>query len=103
MSWLDSKTVRFKVGNYSKTSTLIIDPVLIFSSFTGSKAYFSMVLPLRRGPMGRCSQAVLYSAAASVSPGAYQTSYQGGSANGGVDMGIFKFSADGSQRVYSNT
>ncbi|HEY1202761.1 MAG TPA: hypothetical protein VGE79_17355, partial [Niastella sp.] len=31
---VDKNTVRFKVGNYSKTSTLVIDPVLIFSSFT---------------------------------------------------------------------
>ena len=29
-------TVRFHVSNYSPSATLIIDPTLVFSSFTGS-------------------------------------------------------------------
>ncbi|THU41056.1 PKD domain-containing protein [Niastella caeni] len=97
----DSKTVRFKVGNYSKTSTLIIDPTLIFSSFTGSRAgqYGFTATP---GPDGSLySGGIVFGNGFPVSPGAYQTSYQGGSANGGVDMGIFRFSPDGSQRMYA--
>jgi gliding motility-associated-like protein len=98
---VDKSTVRFKVGNYSKTSTLVIDPVLIFSSFTGSKAgqYGFTATP---GPDGSLySGGIVFGSGFPVSPGAYQTSYQGGSGNGGVDMGIFKFSPDGSQRVYA--
>jgi gliding motility-associated-like protein len=98
---VDKNTVRFKVGNYSKTSTLVIDPVLIFSSFTGSKAgqYGFTATP---GPDGSLfSGGIVFGSGFPVSPGAYQTSYQGGSTNGGVDMGIFKFSPDGSQRVYA--
>jgi gliding motility-associated-like protein len=97
----DKNTVRFKVGNYSKSNTLIIDPSLIFSSFTGSKAgqYGFTATP---GPDGSLySGGIVFGNGFPVSPGAYQTSYQGGSANGGVDMGIFKFSSDGSQRVYA--
>jgi gliding motility-associated-like protein len=97
----DNNTVRFKVGNYSKTSTLIIDPTLIFSSFTGSKAgqYGFTATP---GPDGSLySGGIVFGNGFPVSNGAYQTSFQGGSANGGVDMGIFKFSPDGSRRVYA--
>ena len=97
----DKNTVRFKVGNYSKTSTLIIDPTLIFSSFTGSRAgqYGFTATP---GPDGSLySGGIVFGNGFPVSPGAYQSSYQGGSANGGVDMGIFKFSPDGSQRMYA--
>jgi gliding motility-associated-like protein len=98
---VDKNTVRFKVGNYSKTSTLVIDPVLIFSSFTGSKAgqYGFTATP---GPDGSLfSGGIVFGSGFPVSPGAYQTTYQGGSSNGGVDMGIFKFSPDGSRRVYA--
>ncbi|MCS3796276.1 PKD domain-containing protein [Niastella sp. OAS944] len=98
---VDKNTVRFKVGNYSKTSTLVIDPVLIFSSFTGSKAgqYGFTATP---GPDGSLfSGGIVFGSGFPVSPGAYQTSYQGGSANGGVDIGIFKFSPDGARRVYA--
>ena len=31
-------TVKFAISEYSKSSTLVIDPVLVFSSFTGSSA-----------------------------------------------------------------
>ena len=97
----DKNTVRFKVSNYSKTSTLIIDPTLIFSSFTGSRAgqYGFTATP---GPDGSLySGGIVFGNGFPVSPGAYQSSFQGGSANGGVDMGIFKFSPDGSQRMYA--
>src|SRR5205085_8519833 len=33
-----ANTVQFVVGNYSKNATLVIDPTLIFSTFTGSTA-----------------------------------------------------------------
>jgi gliding motility-associated-like protein len=97
----DKNTVRFKVGNYSKNNTLIIDPTLIFSSFTGSRAgqYGFTATP---GPDGSLfSGGIVFGNGFPVSPGAYQSSFQGGTANGGVDMGIFKFSPDGSQRVYA--
>ncbi|WP_315820824.1 hypothetical protein [Paraflavitalea speifideaquila] len=35
---MDKNTVKFRVANYSKTSTLVIDPTLVFCSFTGSSA-----------------------------------------------------------------
>lgn len=97
----DNNTVRFKVGKYSPGSTLVIDPSLIFSSFTGSRAgqYGFTATP---GPDGSLySGGIVFGNGFPVSPGAYQSSYQGGSTNGGVDMGIFKFSSDGSQRMYA--
>lgn len=98
---VDNNTVRFKVGNYSKTSTLIIDPTLIFSSFTGSRAgqYGFTATP---GPDGSLfSGGIVFGSGFPTSTGAYQTNFQGGSASGGVDMGIFKFSPNGAQRLYA--
>jgi gliding motility-associated-like protein len=97
----DQHTVRFKVGNYSKNSTLIIDPTLIFSSFTGSRAgqYGFTATP---GPDGSLfSGGIVFGSGFPTSPGAYVTSFIGGSTNGGVDMGIFKFSPNGTQRSYA--
>ncbi|WP_207514466.1 PKD domain-containing protein [Longitalea luteola] len=97
----DKNTVQFKVGNYAPNNILIIDPSLIFSSFTGSRAgqYGFTATP---GPDGSLySGGIVFGNGFPVSPGAYQSSFQGGSTNGGVDMGIFKFSPDGSQRMYA--
>ncbi len=95
-----SNTVKFKIADYSKTNTLIIDPTLIFCSFTGSTAsqYGFTATP---GPGGTLfSGGIVFGAGFRTSPGAFQESFQGGS---GVpkDIGIFKFSADGSQRLYA--
>ncbi len=44
--------VRFKTGDYSKTSTLVIDPVIIFSSFTGSTTVEEWGFTATPGPDG---------------------------------------------------
>ena len=102
---ISGDTVSFKPGNYDKTTDLIIDPTLIFSSYVGSTA----------DDWGYCSaydaQGNFYSGSTvfdngfPVSLGAFQKTYHGGDgsegAGIGTDIGIFKFSADGSQRLYA--
>lgn len=98
----NKNTVRFNVSNYSKTSTLIIDPTIIFSSYTGSNAE-QWGFTATPGPDGSLySAGIVFGATGSfpVSPGAYQTSWSRGG-HRGLDIGIFKFSADGSQRLYA--
>lgn len=100
---IDGNTIKFRVDNYSKTSTLVIDPTLVFCSFTGSPAnqYGYTATP---GPDGSLfSGGIVFGAGFPTTPGAYQTGYVGGDdveGLGGIDMGIFKFTPDG-RRAYA--
>ena len=98
---LTGNTVRFSVKDYSKDATLVIDPILIFSSFTGSPAnqYGFTATP---GPDGS-----FYSAGSvkgqgfPVTPGAFQSNFQGGTGSIEWDIGIMKFNPTGTQRLYA--
>jgi gliding motility-associated-like protein len=96
--------VRFKVQNYSSKETLIIDPSLIFASFTGSTAD-NWGYTATPGPDGSFfAGGIVFGAGYPVSPGAFQNTFGGGvdeDNNGAFDIGIFKFSANGTQRLYA--
>ncbi len=98
----EKNTVRFQLGNYAKNTTLVIDPSLIFVSFTGSSAnqYGFTATP---GPDGSLfSGGIVFSSGFPVTPGAFQSDFRGGSDNQiGTDIGIMKFSPNGSQRLYA--
>jgi gliding motility-associated-like protein len=97
---IDGKTVRFKMDAYSKTSTLVIDPTIIFSSFTGttSDEWGFTATP---GPDGSFfSGSISFNPGFPTSPGAYKTTWSRGGKKG-IDIGIFKFSATGGSRVYA--
>jgi gliding motility-associated-like protein len=92
--------VRFRIKNYSRNSTLIIDPTLIFSTFTGSAADnwgFSATM----GPDGSAFVAgIVFGNGFPVSLGAFQTNFQGGSIQN-IDIGILKLNANGTNRIYA--
>ncbi len=74
----DKNTIKFRVANYSKTSTLVIDPTLVFCSFTGSSAdqYGYTATP---GPDGSLySGGIVFDKGFPVTTGAYQVDFQGG-------------------------
>jgi gliding motility-associated-like protein len=96
-------TVKFDVGNYSKNTVLVIDPSLIFSSFTGSMAdqYGYTATP---GPDGSLfSGGIVFGQGFPVTTGAYQSNYSPspGSSKFKIDIGIMKFSPNGAARVYA--
>ena len=96
--------VRFNVNNYDAKSTLIIDPTLIFSTFTGStqENWGYTATPAPDGSF--YAGGIAFGAGYPVSPGAYQTVFGGGvfeDANGPFDMAIIKFSANGANRLYA--
>ena len=96
----ENNTVRFKVRNYSTNATLIIDPTLIFSTFSGS-ASDNWGFSATPGPGGTSFAAgIVFGSGFPVSPGAFQTNFQGGNVQG-IDIGIIKLSADGSNRIYA--
>ena len=93
-------TVRFKVGDYAKTSTLVIDPSIVFSSFTGTTAD-EWAFTATHGPDGSLfSGSIVFDNGFPTSPGAYKANFTPGGAQN-IDVGIFKFSPDGSKRLYA--
>jgi gliding motility-associated-like protein len=97
--------VRFNVKDYDPKATLVIDPTLMFCSFAGSSAD-NWGYTATYGPDGSFYGGGIVFAGNSwpVSPGAFQTVFQGGLTTGGHrphDIGIIKLSPNGGTRVYA--
>lgn len=104
-------TVRFRLGNYSKSETIVIDPTLVFSSFTGSHSdNWGYTATYDDGGNFYSGSIVLNSIDKDAgngflsSPGAFQSGFQGGDATDGkfeYDIAILKFSSNGVRRLYA--
>ncbi len=114
---LPGNRIRFSVGNYSPGATLVIDPTEVFCSFDGSKSdnwgytatydgagnlYLGGIVLDETDIGGSNGNGYL------ASPGAFQTTFQGGDASEGgpaggyqTDVGIMKLSANGSTRLFA--
>lgn len=102
---LTGNIVRFDIKNYDASTTLVIDPNLIFCSFSGSTAD-NWGFTATYGPDGAMyGGGIVMGVGFPVSPGAFQTSFGGGSSSGcftgNIDIGIIKLSPDGSTRIYA--
>ena len=100
---LKNNVITFDVKGYDKTSTLIIDPSLVFCSFTGSTAD-NWGFTATYGPDGSMfGGGIVFSGGSfPVSPGAFQTNFAGGGGGwGAFDIGIIKLSPNGSNRIYA--
>lgn len=103
---LDKKTntVRFKVKDYDPAATIVIDPTLIFCSFTGSVAD-NWGYTATPGPDGSMfGGGVSFDTGFPVSTGAFQMQFHNGrndDPNGPYDISIIKLSPDGSRRIYA--
>jgi gliding motility-associated-like protein len=89
--------VTFEVGKYNKNATLIIDPQLIFCSFVKSTTdnWGYTATPGKDGSF--FSGGIDFGSGFPASVGAYQFAFLGGE----YDISIFKFSANGTQRLYA--
>jgi gliding motility-associated-like protein len=97
--------VRFKINQYDPTAALIIDPVLIFSTYTGSRSS-NWGFTAAPGPDGSLyAGGIVFGNSYPLSLGAFQTVFGGGIGQGtsisGVDVGLTRFSPDGRSRVFS--
>ena len=101
---IKGNVVRFDIKNYDPSSTLIIDPTLIFSSFSGSTAD-NWGFTATYGPDGSMfGGGVVFGSGFPTSTGAHQIDFQSGASGcfaGPMDIGIIKLSADGTQRLYA--
>ena len=101
---LKGNIVKFKVEDYSPEATLVIDPVLIFSSFTGSTTD-NWGYTATPGPDGSFfAGGISFGAGYPTSPGAFSPTFNGGvqeDGNSPYDIAIIKFSPDGVNRLYA--
>ncbi len=101
---IKNNTVTFKADQTDPSATIVIDPTLIFSSLTGSTKD-NWGYAGTPGPDGSFfAGGICFGSGFPVSLGAFQQTFNGGideDRNGPYDMAIFKFSADGSNRLYA--
>ncbi|MBL0357139.1 MAG: PKD domain-containing protein [Chitinophagaceae bacterium] len=99
-----TNTVKFKVKDYDPNATLVIDPTLIFCSFTGSTRD-NWGYTATPGPDGSLfAGGIAFGSGFPVSTGAFQTIFNGGTeddANGPYDISIIKLSPNGTSRIYA--
>ncbi len=96
--------VRFKVSGYDPKTTIIIDPTLIFSTFTGSTAdnWGYTATPGLDGTF--YAGGIAFSGGYPTNAGSVQTVFGGGvneDGNGPYDIAIIKYSSNGSNRLYA--
>lgn len=92
--------------NYDKTKTLIIDPSLIFSTFTGSVSDNFGYTATYAHDGSAYAGGIVFGNSFPSTLGAYQQTFAGGAASGSngfgpIDMAICKFSQDGSSLIYA--
>lgn len=102
---LKDNIVRFDIRDYDPSSTLVIDPTLVFCSFTGSAAD-NWGFTATYGPDGSMfGGGIVMGTGFPYSPGAFQTQFGGGGSSGcftgNIDIGVIKLSSDGSTRMYA--
>jgi gliding motility-associated-like protein len=102
--------VKFKIDNYSPDATVIIDPTLVFSTFTGSRADNWGYTATYDASGNFYSGSIVLDDLGSgngfpVTAGAFQGTFQGGDGSEGgnlnYDVGIMKFNGNGTNRVYA--
>ncbi|MEO6232085.1 MAG: PKD domain-containing protein [Ferruginibacter sp.] len=103
---LKDNIVRFKLGDHEPNETIVIDPTLIFATFTGSTAdnWGYTATPGADGSFFAGGIAFGGNGSYPVSKGAYSQTFNGGvseGGNGGYDIAIIKFSADGVNRLFA--
>jgi|APSaa5957512535_1039671.scaffolds.fasta_scaffold01030_8 gliding motility-associated-like protein len=104
---LDSNTVSFQLESYDSSQTLVIDPTLIFSTYSGSTVnnWGSTATYDSLGNMYAGGYVVVTGSGSGggypTSSGAYQTTFSGGSGTFKTDMTISKFNASGTNIIYS--
>ena len=94
--------VTFELGPYRRRDTLVIDPNLVFSSFSGSTADNWGYTATYDNQENLYGGGIVFDVGYPTTPGAFDASYNDPSSGfSTMDIGLTKFSANGSQRLYS--
>ena len=101
---VQGNTVRFKTGSYNKAATLIIDPTLVFCTFTGSNADNWGYTATYDGAGNLYAGGIAFNTGYPTTLGALSQTFSGGDGaegNGGIDVALTKFNKNGTGIVYS--
>ena len=93
---LRDSTITFILGDYDTSLALVIDPILHFSTYTGSIADNWGTTATYDSYKNTYTAGLVFGIDYHASLGAFDTSY-----NGNADIGIFKFDPTGSQRLFA--
>ena len=94
--YLKGDELHIRLGDYDKKLPLVIDPVLHFSTYTGSTADNWGTTATYDSYKNTYTAGLVFGIGYPVSTGAYD-----GSENGNADIGIFKFDTTGTQRLFA--
>jgi gliding motility-associated-like protein len=105
---VSGNTIKLNVGKYDKQTTLTIDPILVFSTYSGSQGdNFGFTATYdTSGCLYAGGIVDAYSRKYPVTPGAFQTTYGGGGVGAPpvqlpCDISISKYSPDGSKLLFA--
>jgi gliding motility-associated-like protein len=94
---VDGKTVTFKIKEYDKNKDIIIDPTLVFASYSGSHSSNFGLTATYDSEGNLYGGGTVFTVGYPYTTGVFQTIYGGGSS----DIAISKFSSDGSQILFA--
>lgn len=94
---LDKSSVSFKLGAYNPNLALVIDPVVVFSSYSGSASDNWGYTATYDSEGNLFGGGICFGANYPTTYGAYQVDYAGGQ----TDISISKFNAQGNALLYS--
>lgn len=94
-----NNTVTFKLKNFNAGETLVIDPALIFASFTGSRADNWGYTATYGGDGSFYAGGIVFANGFVTTPGAFQSTYTGRGQEM-FNMGIMRFNPSGTQRMF---
>jgi len=94
---LEESTIGFLLGEYNRNLELIIDPNYIFSSYTGSTADNFGYTATFDESGNTYGGGIVFTGGYPTTIGAFDTTFNGGV----IDVSITKFSANGTQNLYS--
>jgi gliding motility-associated-like protein len=94
---VNGNQVKFDVRQHDPASTLVIDPTLVFATFSGSQAS-NWGFTATPGPDGSFfAGGIVFGDGFPVTTGSYVNHFQGGT----FDVGIIKISSNGQNRLYA--
>jgi len=97
---LRGNIITLQTGNYQKDETLLIDPQLVFGSYSGSTADNWGFTATYDHAGNSYSAGIVFGVGYPTSTGAYQQTFAGGHGSRPIDIGIMKYDAQG-KRLYS--